>query len=199
MLQSPREPVHTTQHPREILSMRLASLRIRHDESLTDVKFDDIQSLTILLGGNGVGKSTIADGDRSLRSGSHPRGTDHNRRRSAAGGGMRRLLPIEEGQADIKAVLRWLDRVLKAHQPDEATVLPAQRRGEFPTVSFRFENFFGAALREHAAIHPMGDGFRWRRTRDAIASRPNRRQGFLSRRSRIGSQRQAMADPTPAA
>ncbi len=65
---------------------------------------------------------------------------------------MKRLLPIVEGQADVKAVPRLLDMVLKAHRRYEVKLLPAQRRGEFPTVVRSFENFFGAALKERAAI-----------------------------------------------
>ncbi len=47
--------------------MRLASLSIRHYKSLTDVEFDDMQPLTVLVGCNGVGKSNIADALRFLR------------------------------------------------------------------------------------------------------------------------------------
>lgn len=47
--------------------MRLASVRIRHYKSLSEVEFEDMQPLTVLVGCNGVGKSNIADALRFLR------------------------------------------------------------------------------------------------------------------------------------
>lgn len=47
--------------------MRLASVRIRHYKSLSDIEFQDIQPLTVLVGCNGVGKSNITDALRFLR------------------------------------------------------------------------------------------------------------------------------------
>jgi hypothetical protein len=65
---------------------------------------------------------------------------------------MKRLLPIVEGQADVKAVPRLIEKVLKTHQRYGIKVLPAQRRGEYPTVARSFGNYFRAALKENAAI-----------------------------------------------
>lgn len=65
---------------------------------------------------------------------------------------MRRLLPIVEGQADIAAVQLLTSRILKAHRKYDVNLLPAQRRGEYPTVLANFENYFQAALKERAAI-----------------------------------------------
>jgi len=47
--------------------MRLASVRIRHYKSLSDIEFQDMQPLTVLVGCNGVGKSNIIDALRFLR------------------------------------------------------------------------------------------------------------------------------------
>ena len=47
--------------------MRLASVRIRHYKSLSDIEFEDMQPLTVLVGCNGVGKSNIIDALRFLR------------------------------------------------------------------------------------------------------------------------------------
>lgn len=64
MLQSPVTPAratksHSKNHTQPI-SMRLASLRIRHYKSLPDVEFADIQPLTVLVGCNDVGKWMLA-------------------------------------------------------------------------------------------------------------------------------------------
>ncbi len=47
--------------------MRLASVRIRHYKSLSDIEFEDMQPLTVLVGCNGEGKSNIIDALRFLR------------------------------------------------------------------------------------------------------------------------------------
>lgn len=47
--------------------MRLASARIRHYKSLSDIEFEDLQPLTVLVGCNGVGKSNLVDALRFLR------------------------------------------------------------------------------------------------------------------------------------
>ena len=65
---------------------------------------------------------------------------------------MKRLLPIVEGQGDVKAVSLLIRRILEAHEIYEVDILSPHRRGEYPTVAKNFDNFFQAAIKDNAPI-----------------------------------------------
>jgi hypothetical protein len=71
---------------------------------------------------------------------------------------MSRLLPIVEGVGDLQAAPLLLRRLLhEVHRRFDVEVLPAQRRGEWPTVKRNFERYYRAALIEQAPIVWMLD------------------------------------------
>lgn len=65
---------------------------------------------------------------------------------------MRRLLIIVEGAGDVRAVPLLVRRILEARGIYDVTLLPTQRRGEFPSVAKHFDTFFLAATKEKAPI-----------------------------------------------
>ncbi|MBS4097178.1 MAG: DUF4276 family protein [Sulfuricella sp.] len=65
---------------------------------------------------------------------------------------MKRLLPIVEGDGDLKAVPVLLRRLLERHGLYEVELLHPQKRGELPKVSANFDNYFRMAIKENAAI-----------------------------------------------
>jgi hypothetical protein len=65
---------------------------------------------------------------------------------------MRRLLPIVEGDGDLRAVPVLIRRVLAEHGRDEVSVLSAQKRGEYAKLIPNFERWFRSALKENAAV-----------------------------------------------
>lgn len=65
---------------------------------------------------------------------------------------MRRLLMIVEGQADACAVPLLVRNIVQSHGIFDVKLLPAQRRGEHPSVVRQFENYFLAAIKEEAPI-----------------------------------------------
>jgi hypothetical protein len=65
---------------------------------------------------------------------------------------MKRILPIVEGDGELKAVPLLLRNLLSFHRLDETQILPAHKRGELPKVTARFDDYFRMALKENAAI-----------------------------------------------
>lgn len=65
---------------------------------------------------------------------------------------MNRILPIVEGDGDLKAVPVLLRNLLTFHGLHETQILPPHKRGELPKVAARFEDYFHIALKENAAI-----------------------------------------------
>lgn len=65
---------------------------------------------------------------------------------------MNRILPIVEGDGDLKAVPLLLRNLLAFHGLNETQVLPPHKRGELPKVAAGFDNYFRMALKENAAI-----------------------------------------------
>lgn len=65
---------------------------------------------------------------------------------------MNRILPIVEGDGDLKAVPLLLRNLLSFHGLHETQILSPHKRGELPKVAARFEDYFRMALKENAAI-----------------------------------------------
>ncbi|MFA5242351.1 MAG: DUF4276 family protein [Sulfuricella sp.] len=65
---------------------------------------------------------------------------------------MNRILPIVEGDGDLKAVPILLRNLLTFHGLHETQILPPHKRGELPKVTAGFDNYFRMALKENAAI-----------------------------------------------
>lgn len=65
---------------------------------------------------------------------------------------MSRILPIVEGDGDVKAVPILVRRILHAHGFYGIDLLPAQKRGDLPKVKGAFDNYFNAALKWNAPI-----------------------------------------------
>lgn len=65
---------------------------------------------------------------------------------------MNRILPIVEGDGDLKAVPVLLRNLLTLHGLHETQILPPHKRGELPKVTAGFDNYFRMALKENAAI-----------------------------------------------
>jgi len=65
---------------------------------------------------------------------------------------MNRILPIVEGDGDLKAVPLLLRNLLTLHGLHETQILSPHKRGELPKVAARFEDYFRMALKENAAI-----------------------------------------------
>lgn len=65
---------------------------------------------------------------------------------------MNRILPIVEGDGDLKAVPILLRNLLALHGLHETQILPPHKRGELPKVASGFDNYFRMALKENAAI-----------------------------------------------
>lgn len=65
---------------------------------------------------------------------------------------MNRILPIVEGDGDLKAVPVLLRKLLAWHGLHETQILPSHKRGELPKVAAGFDNYFRMALKENAAI-----------------------------------------------
>lgn len=65
---------------------------------------------------------------------------------------MNRILPIVEGDGDLKAVPVLLRKLLTWHGLHETQILPPHKRGELPKVAAGFDNYFRMALKENAAI-----------------------------------------------
>ena len=65
---------------------------------------------------------------------------------------MNRILPIVEGDGDLKAVPVLLRNLLTLHNLHETQILPPHKRGELPKVAAGFDNYFRMALKEKAAI-----------------------------------------------
>jgi hypothetical protein len=65
---------------------------------------------------------------------------------------MNRILPIVEGDGDLKAVPVLLRNLLTLHGLHETQILPPHKRGELPKVAAGFDNYFRMALKEKAAI-----------------------------------------------
>jgi hypothetical protein len=55
---------------------------------------------------------------------------------------MKRLLPIVEGQADVKAVPRLIEKVLKTHQRYGIKVLPGATARRVPNSSTELRELF---------------------------------------------------------
>lgn len=65
---------------------------------------------------------------------------------------MNRILPIVEGDGDLKAVPLLLRNLLTFHGLHETQILPPHKRSELPKVVAGFDNYFRMALKENAAI-----------------------------------------------
>ena len=65
---------------------------------------------------------------------------------------MNRILPIVEGDGDLKAVPLLLRNLVTLHGLHETQILPPHKRGELPKVAAGFDNYFRMALKENAAI-----------------------------------------------
>lgn len=65
---------------------------------------------------------------------------------------MSRILPVVEGDGDVKAVPILVRRILHEHGLYDVDLLPAQKRGDFPKVRGAFDNYFNAALKWNAPI-----------------------------------------------
>lgn len=65
---------------------------------------------------------------------------------------MNRILPIVEGDGDLKAVPLLLRNLLTFHGLHETQILSPHKRGELPKVAAGFDNYFHMALKENAAI-----------------------------------------------
>jgi hypothetical protein len=65
---------------------------------------------------------------------------------------MNRILPIVEGDGDLKAVPVLLRNLLAWHDLHETQILSPHKRGELPKVAAGFDNYFRMALKENAAI-----------------------------------------------
>lgn len=65
---------------------------------------------------------------------------------------MNRILPIVEGDGDLRAVPVLLRNLLAWHGLHETQILSPHKRGELPKVAARFEDYFRMALKENAAI-----------------------------------------------
>lgn len=65
---------------------------------------------------------------------------------------MNRILPIVEGDGDLKAVPVLLRNLLTLHDLHEIQILHPHKRGELPKVAAGFDNYFRMALKENAAI-----------------------------------------------
>lgn len=65
---------------------------------------------------------------------------------------MPRLLMIVEGHGEVRSVPVLVRRILEKHERFDVQLLPAQRRGEYPSVTRHFENYFLAAIKDGAAI-----------------------------------------------
>ena len=55
---------------------------------------------------------------------------------------MSRILPVVEGDGDVKAVPILVRRILHAHGLYGVDLLPAQKRGDLPKVKGVFDNRF---------------------------------------------------------
>lgn len=65
---------------------------------------------------------------------------------------MRRLLMIVEGHGEVRSMPVLVRRILERHERFDVQLLPAQRKGEYPSVIRQFHNYFLAAIKEEAAI-----------------------------------------------
>lgn len=65
---------------------------------------------------------------------------------------MIRILPIVEGDGDLKAVPVLLRKLVEFHGLHETQILAPHKRGELPKLAARFEDYFRMALKENAGI-----------------------------------------------
>ena len=65
---------------------------------------------------------------------------------------MRRLLTIVEGDGDVRAAPILIRRILEKNGIFDVKLLPAQRRGEYPSVKKHFDTCFMAAIKEISPI-----------------------------------------------
>lgn len=65
---------------------------------------------------------------------------------------MNRILPIVEGDGDLKAVPVLLRNLLNQHGFYGVQILSPHKRGELPKVAANFDNYFRMALKENAAV-----------------------------------------------
>ena len=65
---------------------------------------------------------------------------------------MPRLLMIVEGHGEVRSVPILVRRILDKHGRFDVQLLPTQRRGEYPSVTKHFKDYFLAAIKDEAAI-----------------------------------------------
>jgi hypothetical protein len=63
-----------------------------------------------------------------------------------------RIQPVVEGHGDLSAVPELIRRVAHANSRYDVQVLPAQKRGDLPTIKPRLERFLRVALQEGASV-----------------------------------------------
>lgn len=65
---------------------------------------------------------------------------------------MTKILPIIEGDGDLKAVPIIIRRILEDNNLHSVGLHPAQKRGDLPKIARSFDNYFNAALKWQAPI-----------------------------------------------